>query len=62
MLSEQDKINYQAEERKLTRKFRTGTISSAIYCQRLQVLNKTHFEKMGIVGQNNIQSNCIRGF
>ena len=46
MLSKQDKINYQAEERKLTKRFRAGTLSQRELAQALTELNKPYLEKL----------------
>jgi hypothetical protein len=42
MLSKQDKINYQTEEKKITQRFRQRLLTPAEYCKELQELNKKY--------------------
>ena len=45
-LLEQDKIDYQAEERKITKKFREHLLTVAEYIKKLKTLNKPYLEKL----------------
>ena len=46
MLTEHDKINYQAQERKLTQLFREHLLTVAEYSKALTKLNKPYLEKL----------------
>ena len=57
MLLEQDKINYQAEERKITKKFREHLLTVAEYIKKLKALNKVYYER-GDLTKKDITEQC----
>ena len=46
MLTGHDKINYQAQERKLTKQFKAHLLSPAEYAMALTKLNKPYLKKL----------------